>query len=101
MISLGISLGFRRIVLTGVDLNNSPYFWQENPQYDSRRELFPIFSRQVRSMHETQERGRRPFVATEMFTELSKVFDKSFGGQIYVSSKKSALAGVMPVYGWK
>ena len=101
MISLGISLGFRRIVLTGVDLNNSTYFWQENPQYDSRRELFPIFSRQVGSMHETQERGRRPFVAIEMFTELSKVFDKSFGGQMYVSSTESALASVMPVYRWK
>ena len=100
MISLGISLGFRRIVLTGVDLNNSPYFWQENPQYDSRRELFPIFSRQVGSTHETLERGRRPFVAAEMFTELAQVLEKDFGGQMYVSSKESALASVMPVYSW-
>jgi len=100
MISLGISLGFRQIVLTGVDLNNSPYFWQENPEYDSVREQFPIFSRQVGPTHETLERGRRPFIAAEIITELAAVVEKEFNGQIYVSSKDSALASRLPVYSW-
>jgi hypothetical protein len=45
MVSLGISIGYRKIGLAGVDLGNSPYFWQGNPKYSERQAIFSVFSR--------------------------------------------------------
>ena len=100
MIALGIAMGYRKIVLTGVDLNNAPYFWQEDSQYDDIRSRFPIFSRQVGPTHETLERGRRPFIVTEMVGALAEIIDSRFQGTLYVSSVESTLAGLLPLYRW-
>ena len=100
MVALGIAMGYRKIVLTGVDLNNAPYFWQEDSQYDDIRSRFPVFSRQVGPTHETLERGRRPFIVTEMVGALAEIIDSRFQGTLYVSSVESTLAGLLPLYRW-
>lgn len=100
MISLGIFLGYRRIVLTGVDLNNSPYFWQENDFYAPQLRQFPVYSRQTGPSHETLDTARRPFTSTDMIRELAHVVTNSFDGTIYVSSQESSLASILPIYPW-
>ena len=100
MVALGISMGYREIVLTGVDLNNAPYFWQENSEYDAARSRFPIFSRQVGATHETLERGHRPFIVTEMVSALAEVIDSRYDGKLFVSTGESTLADFLPVYPW-
>ena len=100
MISLGISMGYRKIVLAGVDLDNSPYFWQGNPKYSERQAIFPVFSRQSGSAHETLDRTRRPFTAAEMVYGLSQVIESKLGGKLFVGSQKSMLATHLSVYPW-
>ena len=101
MVALGIAMGYRKIVLTGVDLNDAPYFWQENSQYNAARSRFPVFSRQVGATHETLERGRRPFIVTEMVSALADIIDSRYDGKLYVSTSESTLASFLPVYPWK
>ena len=101
MVALGIAMGYRKIVLTGVDLNNAPYFWQENSRYDEIRSRFPVFSRQVGATHETLERGRRPFIVTEMVSALAEIIDSRFQGTLFVSSVESTLADLLPLYPWR
>jgi hypothetical protein len=37
LVMFGVIAGYREIVLVGVDLNNSKYFWEERPElYDGR-----------------------------------------------------------------
>ena len=100
MVALGIAMGYRKIVLTGVDLNNAPYFWQENAKYEEIRSRFPVFSRQVGATHETLERGRRPFIVTEMVSALAGIIDSRYDGKLYVSTGESTLADFLPVYPW-
>ena len=100
MVALGIAMGYRKIVLTGVDLNNAPYFWQENAQFDEVRSRFPVFSRQVGANHETLERDRRPFIVTEMVSALADIIDSRYDGKLFVSTSESTLADFLPVYPW-
>jgi len=102
MVALGMALGYKNIVLTGIDLNGGSYFWQENPMYEKVLSRFPIFSRQLGVRHETLERGRRPFVVTEMVEALAKRYCSSpqTPHQLYVSSEESTLAELIPVYPW-
>lgn len=101
MISLGLALGYRRIVLTGVDLNESPYFWESNEDYYSQLEEFPVYSRQLSATHETQEKGKRPFGVIEFISEISTAFQNQEGFELYISTEKSELAKKLQVYHWE
>lgn len=102
MVALGMALGYQNIVLTGIDLNSGPYFWQENQEYNELRSRFPLFSRQLGARHETLERDRRPFIVTEMIYALAQLAQSSSRtpAGLYVSSDESALADFLPLYSW-
>jgi len=100
MTVLGILLGFRRIVLAGVDLNGSPYFWERNPKYLFDSASPPPVNNQVANTHETTSSVNRPFDAITMLTALDVFFRTKRRGQLLVSSADSALAEFLPVETW-
>lgn len=94
--SLGLLLGYKKIVFVGVDLNNSRYFWEENPVYLARRNLTSFVSGQTMDIHETMIAENRPFVVTEMIGSLSNIAAQLFGAKFFVASQDSALAQYLP-----
>lgn len=100
MAVLGILLGFRRIVLAGVDLNGSPYFWESNPDYLSNLAGPPPVNNQVTSTHETASSSNRPFDVMTMLRALDVFFQAERGGQLLVTSPHSALAEFFPLETW-
>lgn len=100
MVVLGILLGFRRIVLAGVDLNGSPYFWEKNPEYLSSLSGGAPVNNQVRGTHETASPANRPFDVTTMLRALDIFFQTQRGGELLVTSPHSALAEFLPLETW-
>lgn len=100
MVVLGMLLGFRRIVMAGVDLNGSPYFWETNPQYVSHLVSPPPVNNQVSSKHETTSSSNRPFDAITMLRALDDFFRSERGGQLLVTSPNSALAEYLQLETW-
>jgi len=74
MIFLGLKLNFSKIVLLGVDLSDSPYFWYEKPYVDSRPEMVTLFPRPLAAPHDTLDDSKRPFNTRNLIVELAKVF---------------------------
>lgn len=101
MVVLGIILGFRRIVLAGVDLNESPYFWEKRPEYLLSLAGAPPVNNQVTSTHETLSSLNRPFDVKTMLRALDCYFQAERGGQLLVTSPDSALAEFLPLETWE
>jgi hypothetical protein len=100
MAILGIILGYRHLVFAGVDLNNSRYFWEENPLYFSQRTPTRPVNNQAGSMHETLSSLTRPFGVIQLVRQLSVYVEKFMGGTIRVSSPSSALAEFLDQHEW-
>lgn len=101
MVTLGILLGFRRIVLCGVDLNGSPYFWERNPEYLSDLDTPAPVNNQKNTTHETNSSSNRPFGVTPMLTFLDEFLRGELGGELLVTSPESALAEYLPLETWR
>lgn len=96
--SLGLVLGYKRIVFVGVDLNNSRYFWEENPHHLSRLGIDSFDSGQRQAVHETMNSENRPFVVTDILRSLSDVAESVFAAQFFVESEHSALSEFLPPF---
>ena len=99
LVSLGMRLGFRKIVLLGVDLNGGKYFWERNPGRLKERNLSSFSPGFVRPIHETMLRGEKPFVLTEVLAVLHNIMLRS-GGSLFAGSEASVLADIFPVHAW-
>jgi hypothetical protein len=100
MMGLALAMGFRKIVLVGVDLNDSEYFWENNPDYNW--EALPVrpVNNQKNSVHETTMSTNRAFSVIHMVGVIAKVSEAQNGTRVYVSSSKSELAKFLPQYCW-
>lgn len=100
MLVFGALQGFRSIVLTGIDLDDRPYFWLA-PDYRHRTpEVSRIFPRRSGVPHDTLETIDRPFPADQVIVALSQELQQDFGITVYVGSARSALSPAIPVYPW-
>jgi hypothetical protein len=100
MVSLGYLLGYKNIVLAGVDLNGGEYFWQKNPQRLVDRGIESFSPGHNRVVHETMTRDVKAFILTEVLEEFQKLFTQA-GGSLYIASGESALASFLPTYPWR
>jgi len=95
---LGVTLGFTDIVFVGVDLNNTSYFWEKNPEYLTRRGLSALESGQTGSVHKTADPKQKPIPTQIVIKIIAQLARKIHGADLWVSSPKSALAEFLPVY---
>ena len=100
LIFLGFQRGFRRIVLVGVDLSDSPYFWcsdRLSPGFEKLRELFP---RPAATEHDTMSTDNRPYSAKDFILRLSNELRRRYGVEVYVGSESSSLSVRLGVFPW-
>ncbi len=101
MMSLGILRGFSSIILIGVDLNSSRYFFEEDPAYLARHNLEdfnPWISRSTN--HDTEETLNRNFAASEFIPALARASLAEGGPRVYVGSHSSKLSSAIDVVPW-
>lgn len=101
MIVLGMLLGFRRIVLVGVDLNGSGYFWEKNPRHLANLSGIKPANNQHGTAHETTLTLNRPFSVVTMVVALDQYLRSNHGGQLEIASESSALSGLLAPVEWR
>lgn len=100
MVSLGMFLGMKEIVLVGVDLNSTEYFFQRNPDHLARHGLGGFDTRQNGQLHDTMNTDGRRYNVYEFLLALSAVSQANAGPKIFVASENSLLADFLPVFPW-
>lgn len=98
MISLALLHGFRKVILVGVDLTESPYFWYDPTFVESHGDFTEICRREPDEGTDTLLTHDRPFGADTFIYALSRVATDRFGAEILVSSSSSALSGELGVF---
>ena len=102
MMSLALKLGYKNVVLVGVDLNSNLYFWDEDPGFVSGQGLKEFSPWNGRgAVHDTEETITRAFPASRIIPMFARVAQRKFGFKVWVSSSSSKLASELPVYRWK
>ena len=96
MVALCAVLGFRRIVLVGVDLNNVKYFWQKNASLLANPDLNDFSSGQTGTSHETLSDLSRPFAIDKFMFSVNRASDVD--NLISVESEESRLASALAVF---
>lgn len=100
LLSMSLLSGFKRIVLAGVDLDGSPYFWQDSSQISFDEEVLSAFHRDKSPQHRTMDVGERVVGIADFIGELSLIAMDLFQAEIFVGSNRSLLSKTLPVFNW-
>jgi len=100
MLVFGALQGFKSIVLTGIDLDDRPYFWLAPEYHYGSPEICRTFPRRSGVPHDTLETVDRPFPVDQVIVALSTALYEDFDITVYVGSSRSTLAPRIPVYSW-
>jgi len=96
LITLCALMGFRRIVLVGVDLNSVEYFWHRKPELIRHLGFSEFGTNQQGATHETLTSSNRPFPIDEYVIEVCGNNQSSI--RVLVESPNSLLAGNVDVW---
>lgn len=101
LIFLGLKLGFKKIVLVGVDLNLSPYFWF-SPDWERRTpELAATFPRPSGVAHDTTQTVTRPHNTLDVIRWISVNLVGPEAPELFAGSSTSELATFLPTHPWR
>jgi hypothetical protein len=98
MASLAALLGFRVIVLVGVDLGRRPYFFEEDSGYLSALGQPPFRLTVLPGSHPTEEAAARTLPFLDFLGSMSFALDALFGSKIYAGN--DVLAGRLSHFDW-
>jgi hypothetical protein len=88
-------------VLVGVDMNGSPYFFEQEPSYLANNNFSRFDTGQVTvGSHDTATLLGRRIPVVDMIRLLATVSSQLHGGRVFVGSKSSTLAKILPVFDW-
>lgn len=94
----GIKAGYKNIVLCGVDLNNTNYFYEELAQYYTDMGISVPSTGQTETIHKTNIALPGVLPISKAIMLLQEFFSKKYDGKIYVSNNKSALYPELELY---
>lgn len=98
MILFGLIAGYKEIVLCGVDLNNTNYFYESNKDYYQRKGLTISHSVQTGTIHKTIDPDYGILTIDKVIYILNDELLKPRGINLYIASKSSALYPRLPIY---
>lgn len=100
IINLAVRIGYKRIVLCGVDLDHAEYF------YDSRREALEAEGLPVPpnphdgTVHDTYDPRKHPVTVKDVIIAMNEAVLEPLGVELYVGDRSSALHPHFPEYPW-
>jgi len=100
LVFLGLSQGYRHIVLCGVDLDSRPHFWMNDDYAERYPEHVKLFPAPDDKLHGTAEARGRPLGNLEFLVLLDRVLREEKVGQLFVGSPSSRLSGLLSPYSW-
>ena len=97
LVALCVRAGFRRIVLCGVDLNRPGYFFDDAGASSAAAS---VGSDGPFRLHETEDPKIKVLTISQVLSVLTTEVLAPKGVRLEVAHPGSALAAVIPVYGW-
>lgn len=98
MILFGLIAGYKEIVLCGVDLNNTNYFYESNKDYYQSKGLTIPHSVHTGTIHKTIDPDYGILTIDKIIYILNDELLKPRGINLYIASKSSALYPRLPIY---
>lgn len=99
-ISIALALGYERIVLLGIDLHCSEYFWESQSWTPTMPELLPESS-QASKVHRTADRqAAKSLTIVEYVAVLRRVVLGPSALEVYVGTDGSCLENCLGAYHW-
>ncbi|MEY2371397.1 hypothetical protein [Lysinibacillus capsici] len=97
----GIKLGYKEIILCGVDLNNSDNFYN-NPNFkiDLEKYRIPINNKIKKGFHITQTPTPDCLGTSEILGIIDEILLKPRGIKLYIASSTSLLSRDFEIYNW-
>lgn len=95
LVSLALNLGWKSIVLVGVDLNSVKYFWDLEPKHLVRNGFASVETGQRGVVHDTVDTLRRPLGLVSMLLVLAEIASRSLDAKIQFVSNSSLLEGFL------
>ena len=96
-ISLTLSLGYRRLIILGVDLKDTKYFWTDK---DIDFKEISTDQKNV-GYHRTAIRVLGSLPVQETIVILDKIAREFYDSRILISTNKSMLSSDLEKYNWK
>lgn len=90
--------GYSRVVLCGVDLSDSKYFYEENVDHFLKKGLAVPTSNQPAGVHSTAQRTPTKVPITEVIQTLDERVLRPAGVELFVAKKYGALTAICPTY---
>ena len=101
LISILALSGAKEIVLLGVDIVNSRYFWEEAPDFLTFNGFAHFDSGAAPSaIHRTQTTMGRQIPILQSVPALASYLRENFGTYISLGTQGSALSGLIPQFSW-
>jgi hypothetical protein len=100
--SIGLLLGYKKIVLCGIDLNDTKYFW-ESPDFNksSNKTMPPETGQKSSGTHSTVDQAVNEITVDRSILMMTDQFFKPLGVEVYVASETSLLFPKLPKFeGW-
>lgn len=102
-IDVAVRLGFKKIVLCGVDLTSTKYFWEIDNQKEiicENVELPSNTGQEGQAIHSTIDPSVYPLTVDNVIYNLNEKYLKPLDVNLFVGSEKSALFPRLPCYHW-
>lgn len=109
MIGLGYLMGYKKIVLLGVDLDNSGYFFEHEKANQQSKEFSTVYQNEIRSSYKPAKDGSHTTVSKKITAQYGclpiDVFVKEVhqglkkaGVELFTGNDKSRLYPMLPYY---
>lgn len=94
LISLALMIGYKEIVLCGIDMNNGGHFYDSEHYfrtYPILREMSHINNTRKNGEHEHMDKTARPYTIKDYIIALDGFAKDNFGASVYVMNESSTL----------
>ena len=99
LVILGWQLGFKDIILCGVDLNNSKYFYEENSDYYQNKGIvIPENKEKKNRVHKTIDKDFGNLTIDQVIYSINKILLKPNNIRLYTAFSDSALNEELDTY---
>lgn len=100
IVSLAINAGYKDIVLVGVDLRDSVYFWEADPSLVGSVNVDDLPSGAKGQVHKTADPKHKRFTILQTLEALARAAERERGVKVWCADPRSALAEFLEVYPW-
>ena len=99
LVQLAYQLGYKKIVLCGVDMNNSHHFWDDE-KYAEASSTWNLPKPGVSNITDSTDENISANTVPRYITELNMYFNTKAGVELFVMSKDTVLYPDIPLYNY-